>query len=80
MIRKFGSGIWIDPSSVVAITPTMDGERYCVSVSSFGPIAHHYIPNSSPLADEIGEAALIAQEALHAAAHRFPKDAAGEDE
>ncbi len=79
MIRKFRSGIWIDPDSVVAITPTMD-RRYCVTVFSFGSIACHYIPDESGLADEIGEAALIAQEALHAAAHRFPKDSAGENE
>lgn len=77
MIRQFRPGVWIDPEDVVAV----DGSDYMVHVMCLIGGRVNRVPiralddaHAVALANEIGEAALIAQEARLAAESRSLAD------
>lgn len=79
MIRQFRPGLWIDPDQVHSVT-CVGFDRYQVNVgTSTGPLQFLLgeRDDAVALADEIGTAARIAQEARLAADTRFHRETPG---
>lgn len=78
MIRQFRPGLWIDPDRVVCVTHT--DTLAAVLVGGAGQqTTYMSFAASAKLADEIGEAARIAQETRRAADDRLHQQAFGTD-